>query len=55
MYPLISLLILVLDIYVIYLVIKGPGDAVKKLVWVVVVLFLPVVGPLLYLLLGRGR
>ena len=52
---LIGLLILILDIYVIYQVIKGPGEAGIKAVWVIVVLFLPIVGPILYLLLGRGR
>jgi Phospholipase_D-nuclease N-terminal len=55
MISIVGLLILILDIYVIYQIIKGPGEAGMKLVWVIVVLFLPVLGPILYLLLGRGR
>lgn len=54
MFPIISLLLLVLDIYVIYLILTGPGDAAKKILWVIVVLILPLIGPILYLLLGRG-
>lgn len=30
-------------------------DSQNKLVWVVLVIFLPFVGPLLYLLIGRGQ
>lgn len=57
MYPayyVVGLLILVLDIYVIYLIVTSGGDAAMKLVWVIVVLLLPLIGPILYLLLGRG-
>ena len=54
MFSIIGLLVLILDIYVIYLIVTGSGDGVKKLIWILVVLFLPVIGPLLYLLIGRG-
>jgi hypothetical protein len=54
MYPLIGLLILVLDIYVIYMILQGPGEMGMKLIWVIVVLLLPLLGPILYMLLGRG-
>ena len=54
-YGLPVLLILVLDIYVIYLIVTGGGDAGNKLLWVIVVLLLPLVGPILYFLIGRGR
>ncbi len=54
MYPIIGLLLLVLDIYVLYLILTGAGEIVMKLVWVIVVLILPLLGPLLYLVLGRG-
>jgi len=53
-YGLIGLLILILDIYVIMLIIQSSADAGMKLVWVIVVLLLPLIGPILYLLLGRG-
>ena len=48
-------MILALDIYVIYLILTGRGDPGIKLVWVIVVLLLPLVGPILYFVLGRGR
>ncbi len=53
-YGLVGLLILVLDIYVIYLILNGGGDPGKKLLWVIVVLLLPLLGPILYFLIGRG-
>jgi hypothetical protein len=55
MYPALGLLVLILDIYVIYLIVTGRGDVGMKLVWVIVVLLLPLLGPILYLLIGRTR
>jgi hypothetical protein len=54
-YGLVGALILALDIYVIYLILTGRGDLGIKLVWVIVVLLLPLIGPILYFVLGRGR
>ncbi len=54
-YGLVGLLILILDIYVIYLILNGPGDFGIKLLWIIVVILLPLLGPALYLLLGRGK
>lgn len=51
----IGALILALDIYVIYLVLTGSGDPGIKLLWVILVLLLPLLGPILYFLLGPGR
>jgi len=48
-------LVLILDVYAIYLIMTGSGDDVKKLTWVIIVLLLPGLGAILYLLLGRGR
>jgi hypothetical protein len=53
-YPLIWLLILVLDIYVIYLIFTSRAEFGMKLVWTIVVLLLPLLGPVLYLVIGRG-
>ncbi|HZZ42812.1 MAG TPA: PLD nuclease N-terminal domain-containing protein [Tepidisphaeraceae bacterium] len=55
MYGLVATLILVLDIYVIYLVLIGGADIGMKLLWIILVLMLPFVGPLLYFLLGPGK
>jgi hypothetical protein len=54
-YGLIGALILVLDVYVIYLVLTGSGDTGIKLLWVILVLLLPLLGPILFFLLGPGR
>lgn len=48
-----SLLLLILDIYAIYLIVTSSASTDKKLLWVIVVVLLPLLGPILYLLLGR--
>ncbi len=54
MFPsLIGLLILALDIYAIYLVLTGSGSGGYKVLWILVILLLPLLGMLLYFLLGR--
>ena len=52
-YGLVGLLIAILDIYVIYQILTSSADPGGKLLWVIVVLLLPFLGPVLYLLLGR--
>jgi hypothetical protein len=54
-YGLIGLLILVLDIYVIYLILTRGGDAGMKLLWIILVLLLPLIGPILYFVVGPGK
>ncbi|CAN5447846.1 hypothetical protein BH10PLA1_BH10PLA1_00420 [soil metagenome] len=53
MYGIVGLLILVLDIFVIVQILNGGGDMGKKLLWIILVLILPLVGPLLYYVMGR--
>ena len=53
-YGIIGSLILILDIYVIYLILTSPGETGMKLLWVIAVLLLPLIGPILYFVLGRG-
>jgi hypothetical protein len=55
MYPLIGLVVLVLDIIAIVDCLKSNADTVKKLLWILLILFLPLVGMLLYFLIGRGN
>ncbi len=54
-YGLVGLLIFILDIYVIYLIVTSSLDTGMKLVWVILVLLLPLLGPILYLVLGRAQ
>jgi hypothetical protein len=44
----------IITIYALYLILTGPGDGTMKLVWVLVILFLPILGPILFFVIGRG-
>ena len=50
---LIYLVIVVIDVLVIIDILKGKKDTGKKVLWIVAVVFLPVLGPLLYYFMGR--
>ena len=54
-YGIIGALILALDIYVIYLILTGSGDSGTKLLWIILVLLLPIVGPILYFLIAKPK
>jgi phosphotransferase system glucose/maltose/N-acetylglucosamine-specific IIC component len=49
----ISLLILIIDVIVIIDIVKSNKDSEKKMLWVIAVVFLPVLGPILYYVIGR--
>ncbi len=49
----IGLLILILDIYVILQIMKGGGDSGKKILWIIIVLLLPLIGPILWYVMGK--
>ena len=51
----ISLVILIIDIIVIVDIVKSNKDTEKKILWIIAVVFLPVLGPLLWYFLGRSR
>lgn len=51
----IGTLIFALDLIVIASVLVGHGTVLHKLLWIVLVLAFPVVGMILYFLLGRSR
>lgn len=50
---LIGLLILVVDVLVIIDIIKSSKDTEKKILWIIAVVFLPVLGPILYYVMGK--
>lgn len=52
---LISFLILVIDIIVIIDVVKSNKDTEKKILWIIAVVFLPVLGPILWYVVGKGK
>ncbi|MFZ6014614.1 MAG: PLD nuclease N-terminal domain-containing protein [Bacteroidota bacterium] len=49
----ISILILVIDILVIMDILRSNKDTEKKILWIIAVVFLPVLGPILYYVMGR--
>jgi hypothetical protein len=50
---LISLLILVIDIIVIIDILKSNKDTERKVLWIIAVIFLPILGPILYYFIGK--
>jgi Phospholipase_D-nuclease N-terminal len=50
---LLGLIILVLDIWAIVTIVQGRGSTGQKVLWIVVILVLPVLGLLLWLIMGR--
>ncbi len=49
------LIILIIDIVVIVDILKSNKDTEKKVLWIIAVVFLPVLGPILYYLIGKNR
>ena len=50
----IGLVILIADIYAIIQILNSSADTVKKIVWVLIVLLLPVIGLVAWFLAGPG-
>ncbi|MGO9245560.1 MAG: PLDc N-terminal domain-containing protein [Verrucomicrobiia bacterium] len=55
MFGLLGLVVLALDIIAIVDVAKGRGDIGMKVLWIVLILVLPLLGMILYFLLGRSK
>jgi hypothetical protein len=55
MYGLLGLVVLVLDIIAILDVFKSSMDTTKKALWIVLILVLPVIGMVLYFLIGQRK
>jgi hypothetical protein len=53
MTAILSLAILVLDVVAIMDVLKSTADTNKKALWIILILLLPLVGMVLYFLLGK--
>ena len=54
MYGAVGLLVLILDVVALVSVLTGNGSVSRKAVWTVLVLLLPVLGMVLYFLIGRN-
>ncbi|HKF41712.1 MAG TPA: PLDc N-terminal domain-containing protein [Thermoanaerobaculia bacterium] len=55
MFSLIGLVILVLDIIALVSLLKSGADAGTKILWALLIILLPVLGMILYFLMGPGR
>ena len=54
-HPILWLLVTILDIIAIVSILKSGAETGTKILWLVVVLLLPVLGMILYFLMGPGR
>lgn len=54
-YGCVSLLVLVLDIYAILQIVESGGSTARKVLWILLVVFFPLGGALLWLLLGHKK
>jgi len=54
-YGLVGLLILIFDIWMIVDVVTSSMEPAKKLIWIIVILLFPLLGALIYYLVGRGK
>jgi phospholipase D-like protein len=54
-HPLIWVVVTVLDVIAIVSILKSSADSGTKLLWCVLVILLPVLGMVLYFLMGPGR
>jgi len=53
--PLLWILVTVLDIIAIVSIFKSGAETGTKILWLLLVIFLPVIGMILYFLMGPGR
>jgi hypothetical protein len=54
-YSVVGLLILIADVWAIVSIIQSTADTAQKVLWTVLVIVFPLLGLLLWLLLGPGR
>ncbi|MBK5279714.1 MAG: PLDc_N domain-containing protein [Bacteroidia bacterium] len=50
---LITLVVVIVDLIVIFDILKGNKDMEKKILWIIAVIFLPILGPILYYVIGK--
>ena len=50
-----GLIILIADIYAIVMILQSSADSSEKLIWSLVVLFLPVIGLIIWYFAGPGK
>jgi len=53
MSSLLYLIVLIIDVVVVLDILKGNKDMEKKVLWIIAVIFLPLLGPVLYYVIGK--
>jgi hypothetical protein len=53
-YDIASVLILLLDIWALISILQGGGTSAEKLIWVIIILVLPLIGFIIWYLIGPG-
>jgi hypothetical protein len=54
-HPIFWLLVTVLDVIAVISVLKSGADSGTKLLWIILIILLPLLGMVLYFLMGPGR
>lgn len=54
-HPIFWLIVTVLDIIAVVSVLKSGADSGTKLLWIILIILLPLLGMILYFLMGPGR
>jgi hypothetical protein len=55
MFGIVGLVVLVLDVIALVSLLKSSADSGTKILWALLIILLPVVGMILYFLMGPGR
>ena len=55
MFSLVGLVILVLDVIALVSLLQSGADTANKILWALLIILLPVLGMILYFLMGPGR
>ncbi len=50
-----GLIVLILDIYAIVMILQSPAKGIEKLIWALVVFFLPLIGLVIWYVAGPGK
>lgn len=50
-----SLIVLIADIYAIVMILQSPAKSIEKLIWSLVVFFLPLIGLVIWYFAGPGK
>ncbi len=52
---LLYLIVVIIDVIVVVDIIRGNKDMEKKVLWIIAVIFLPILGPILYYVIGKKK